>query len=72
MAPFIPESCRTAVLRQHHDLQDIEKYCRECTICQCTKPPAPTYAPLTTVPIGKPWEMVAVDVLQLSSCFTTQ
>ena len=46
-------------------LQDIEKYCRECTICQCTKPPKPTHAPLTTVPIGRPWEMVAVDVLEV-------
>ena len=91
LVPLIPESCRTAVLHQHHDaasaahlwfektaarvsqvrywvglLQDVEKYYRECTICQCTKPPAPTHAPLTTVPIGKPWEMVAVDILQVS------
>ena len=43
-------------------LQDIEKYCRECTISQCTKP---THVPLTTVPIGRPWEMVAVDILQV-------
>lgn len=46
-------------------LQDIEKYCRECTICQRTKPPAPSPAPLTTVPIGRPWEMVAVDILEV-------
>ena len=46
-------------------LQDIEKYCRECTICQCTKPPKPTHTPLTTLPIGRPWEMVAVDILQV-------
>ena len=46
-------------------LQDIEKYCRECTICQCTKSPKPTHAPLTTVPIGRPWEMVAVDILEV-------
>ena len=46
-------------------LQDIEKYCRECTICQRTKPPIPTHVPLTTVPIGRPWEMVAVDVLEV-------
>ena len=25
----------------------------------------PTHAPLTTVPIGSPWEMVAVDILQV-------
>ena len=46
-------------------LEDIEKYCRECTTCQCTKPPMPTHAPLTTVPIGGPWEMAAVDILQV-------
>ena len=46
-------------------LQDIEKYCRECTICQRTKPPAPSHAPLTTVPIGRPREMVAVDILEV-------
>ena len=46
-------------------LQDIEKYCRECTTCQRTKPPMPTHAPLTTVPIGSPWEMVAVDILRV-------
>ena len=35
-------------------LQDIEKYCRECVICQRSKPALLTRAPLTTVPIGKP------------------
>jgi len=46
-------------------LQDIEKYCRECVVCQRSKPALPTRAPLTSVPIGKPWEMVAVDILEV-------
>ena len=46
-------------------LQDIDRYCRECSVCQRTKPPSPTKAPLTNVPIGKPWEMVAVDILEV-------
>ena len=46
-------------------LQDIDKYCQECTVCQCTEPPTPTKAPLTSVPIGRPWEMTAVDILEV-------
>lgn len=46
-------------------LSDIEKYCRECTVCQSTKPPAPANAPLVNVPIGQAWEMVAVDILEV-------
>ena len=49
---------------------DVEQYCRECTKCQQTKPPTPARAPLNTVPVGRPWQMVAVDILEvpLSSC----
>ena len=44
---------------------DVEKYCRECVVCQRCKLSSPQKAPLSSVPIGKPWEMVAVDVLQV-------
>ena len=37
----------------------------ECSVCQRTKPPSPTKSPLTNVPIGKPWEMVAIDILEV-------
>lgn len=49
---------------------DVEQYCRECTKCQQAKPPAPVRAPLKNVPVGRPWQMVAVDILEvpLSSC----
>jgi len=43
-------------------LQDIDKYCREYIVCHRTKLPAPSIAPLTSMPIGKPWQMVAVDI----------
>ena len=46
-------------------LQDIDQYCRECTICQVSKSSSPQKAPLQNIPIGKPWEMVAVDILQV-------
>ena len=46
-------------------LQDVVRYCQLCTKCQESKPPAPPRAPLTNIPIGQPWEMVAVDILQL-------
>ena len=46
---------------------DVECYCRECLKCQQMKPPKPSKAPLTShgQPIGQPWEMIAVDVLQV-------
>ena len=44
-------------------LSDIDKYCRECAACQSTKPPV--NAPLVNVPIGKAWEMVTVDILEV-------
>ena len=43
--------------------QHVERHCRECTKCQKFKLPQPTRAPLTSMPIGKPWQMVAVDIL---------
>ena len=46
-------------------ITDVETYCRKCSACQATKPPPPQRVPLTSVPIGKPWQMVAVDVLEV-------
>ena len=46
-------------------LQDIEQYCQTCCICQASKPPVPPKAALMNIPFGRPWEMVAVDILQL-------
>ena len=46
-------------------LQTIDRYCRECTVCQASKPPAPQKVPLNSIPIGRPWQMVAVGILQV-------
>ena len=44
---------------------DVERYCRQCTRCQQCKAPAPIRAPLTSLPIGRPWQMIAVDILEV-------
>ena len=45
--------------------RDVEQYCRQCNKCNASKPPAPQRAPMTSVPIGKPWQMVAADILEV-------
>ena len=45
--------------------KDVEHYCRQCTQCQKTELPMPSRAPLTNIPIGRPWEMIAVDILEV-------
>ena len=46
-------------------LHDIDQYCRECSVCQNSKPPSPQKASLLSMPIGRPWQMVAVDILEV-------
>ena len=45
--------------------QDVEQYYRQCDKCNASKPPAPQRAPMASVPIGKLWQMVAADVLEV-------
>ena len=45
--------------------QDVSQYCAQCVVCQQAKLPAPTPAPLTNVPIGGPWQMLAADILEV-------
>jgi len=45
--------------------QDVERYCRDCTKCQQSKLPLPPRAPLMNIPIGRPWQMIAVDILEV-------
>ncbi|KAL5491866.1 hypothetical protein EMCRGX_G017231 [Ephydatia muelleri] len=42
-----------------------ELYCRSCNACQQSKLPMPQAVPMTNVPIGRPWQMLAVDVLEV-------
>jgi len=61
--------------RLHHDaywpgmIGDVNKHCLQCTTCQQSKLPAPTWEPLISLPVGKPWEMIAVDVLEVPISF---
>ena len=45
--------------------QDADQHYRECNICQRTKPTAPKRAPMINIPVGRPWQMVAVDILEV-------
>ena len=42
--------------------KDVERHCRECIKCQQAKQTKPQRAPLINVPIGRPWQMLAVDI----------
>ena len=45
--------------------QDVESHCKECTVCQHTKPTMPMRVQMTSVPIGRPWQMIAMDILEV-------
>ena len=45
--------------------RDVDMHCRECEECQKSKLPIPTRAPLVNVPVGRPWQMVAIDILEV-------
>ena len=49
--------------------EDVVKHCQECASCQQEKLPSPSKAPLVNVQIGRPWQMVAVDVLPVPPSF---
>jgi len=44
---------------------DVVQYSRTCTTCQQSKLSLPPHSPLQNIPIGQPWQMVAVDILQV-------
>ena len=44
---------------------DVDHHCRECIICQRSKLPAPTRALMSNKPIGHPWQMITVDILEM-------
>ena len=45
--------------------QAVCQYCNQFVVCQQTKLPTPTSAPMTNVPIGEPWQMLAADILEV-------
>ena len=45
--------------------KDVDRHCRECLECQKSKLPLPSKAPMYNMPVGQPWQMIAVDVLKV-------
>ena len=45
--------------------KEVHLYCINSTVCQKAKPPLPPRAPLVNTPIGKPWQMLAIDILEV-------
>ena len=45
--------------------KDVDLHCRECLECQKSKPSLPSKAPMVNMPVGRPWQMIAVDVLKV-------
>jgi transposase InsO family protein len=45
--------------------KDVRKDCQQRVKCQESRPPRPQPAPLQNVPIGAPWQMVAIDILEV-------
>ena len=48
---------------------DVTQYCLNCSKCQAAKLPMPTRAPLEPVPIGRPWQMIAVGILEVPTSY---
>ena len=44
---------------------DVHRHCESCTTCQQARSARPVKAPLQSVPIGQPWEMIAIDILEI-------
>ncbi|KFD61176.1 hypothetical protein M514_26663, partial [Trichuris suis] len=44
--------------------QDVRRYCESCSTCQMVKGES-IHPPMQMIPIGRPWERIAVDILQL-------
>ena len=45
--------------------QDVDRHGRECVTCQKAKLPMPVRSTLTNIPIGRPWQMIAIDILEV-------
>ena len=44
---------------------DITAYCENCSVCQAYEQPSPQKTPLFNIPVGKPWKMITVYILQV-------
>ena len=71
----ISSGCHLGPEKLYHTLQlscywpgmsdDIINFCSSCLVCQKFKPHGPKKVPLGSLPIGKPWEFVATDILKV-------
>ena len=71
----VGNGCHLGPEKLYHTLQlscywpgmadDIVEFCSSCAVCQERKPHGPRRAPLGTMPIGRPWEFVATDILKV-------
>ena len=41
------------------------QYCNQSVVCQQATLPTPTPAPMTSVPNGGPWQILAADILEV-------
>ena len=46
--------------------QDVRTYVASCTVCLARKSPCPRRAPMVHVVVGRRWERVAMDLLDMS------
>ena len=44
---------------------DVNEHCQNCILCKQAKLTSPPKALLVLLPVGRPWEMLAMDVLQI-------
>ena len=71
----ISSGCHLGPEKLYHTLQlscywpgmssDVVDFCSSCSVCQKCKPHGPRKVPLGSLPIGKPWEFVATDILKV-------
>ena len=49
---------------------DVNKHCQICTLCKKAKLSSLPKVPLVSLPVGRPWKMLAVDMLEvpISTC----
>ena len=45
--------------------QDVDRHCRECVTLQKSKLPIQVRSPLANIPIGRPWQMMVIDILEV-------
>ena len=45
--------------------RDVNHHCQACKKCQQSKLPSPQRAPLVNIPIRRPWQMIAADILEV-------